>query len=127
LQLGQLHEGPLHYDGTWQTRPLLLLAAGTGLAPLLSVLFMDEERASRRVHTLYGRIVEQAPASAAARARLLGEASAERALTGAFRRHRLVDVTHDVRRASGGDERAGTKRKAPEGGQKSIAAFFKRS
>jgi hypothetical protein len=42
----------------------------------------------------------------------------------AFRRQRLVEATHDV---PGGDERAGTKRKAPDGGQKSIAAFFKRS
>jgi len=87
------------------------------LAPLLSVLFMDEERASRRVRTLDGRIVEQAPASAAARARLLGEASAERALAAAFRQQRLVEATHEV---------SGTKRKAPDGGQRSIAAFFKR-
>lgn len=47
LQLGQLHEGPLHYDGTWQARPLLLLAAGTGLAPLLSVL----REALRQAHS----------------------------------------------------------------------------
>jgi NAD(P)H-flavin reductase/ferredoxin len=38
LRLGQLHEGALHYEPGWQTRPLLLLAAGTGLAPLWAVL-----------------------------------------------------------------------------------------
>ena len=38
LRLGELHGGALHYDPQWQTRPLWLLAAGTGLAPLWSVL-----------------------------------------------------------------------------------------
>jgi CDP-4-dehydro-6-deoxyglucose reductase, E3 len=38
LRLGQLHTGALRYDPEWQMRPLLLLAAGTGLAPLWSVL-----------------------------------------------------------------------------------------
>ena len=36
--LGELHGGALHYDPEWQTRPLLLLAAGTGLAPLWGLL-----------------------------------------------------------------------------------------
>ena len=38
LLLGQLHEGGLRYEPDWQARPLLLLASGTGLAPLWAVL-----------------------------------------------------------------------------------------
>jgi len=38
LGLGELHGGGLHYDPDWQDRPLLLLAAGTGLAPLWGLL-----------------------------------------------------------------------------------------
>lgn len=38
LGLGQQFAGALHYDPQWQERPLTLLAAGTGLAPLWAVL-----------------------------------------------------------------------------------------
>lgn len=38
LRLGEVRGGALHYDPDWQTRPLWLLAAGTGLAPLWGVL-----------------------------------------------------------------------------------------
>lgn len=38
LQLGDLHGGALHYEPDWSERPLLLLAAGTGLAPLWGLL-----------------------------------------------------------------------------------------
>lgn len=38
LRLGELRGGALHYDADWQMRPLWLLAAGTGLAPLYGVL-----------------------------------------------------------------------------------------
>lgn len=38
LRLGELSGGALHYDPDWQERPLLLLAAGTGLGPLWGVL-----------------------------------------------------------------------------------------
>lgn len=38
LRLGALSGGALHYDADWRTRPLWLLAAGTGLAPLWAVL-----------------------------------------------------------------------------------------
>jgi NAD(P)H-flavin reductase/ferredoxin len=38
LQLGELRGGALHYDPEWQARPLWLLAAGTGLAPLWGIL-----------------------------------------------------------------------------------------
>lgn len=97
------------------------------LAPLLSVLFMEEERASRRVRTLDGGVVEQEPASAAARARLLGEASAERAILGAFRAQKLVEAPHEMRQAGAEPARAGAKRSAAgAGGQGSIRSFFKK-
>lgn len=38
LSLGELRGGALHYDPDWQNRALWLLAAGTGLGPLLGVL-----------------------------------------------------------------------------------------
>lgn len=38
LRLGELRGGALHYDRDWQARPLLLLAAGSGLAPLWGIL-----------------------------------------------------------------------------------------
>ncbi|MGA8132808.1 MAG: iron-sulfur-binding ferredoxin reductase [Pseudomonas gingeri] len=38
IRLGELRGGALHYDPDWHARPLWLLAAGTGLAPLWGVL-----------------------------------------------------------------------------------------
>lgn len=38
LRLGALHTGALHYESDWSERPLWLLAAGTGLAPLWGLL-----------------------------------------------------------------------------------------
>ncbi len=38
LRLGNLHGGALHYDPLWQGLPLLLMASGTGLAPLWAIL-----------------------------------------------------------------------------------------
>lgn len=38
VRLGELRGGALHYDPDWQQRPLWLMAAGTGLAPLYGVL-----------------------------------------------------------------------------------------
>jgi NAD(P)H-flavin reductase/ferredoxin len=38
IGLGELRGGALQYDADWQERPLLLLAAGTGLGPLWGVL-----------------------------------------------------------------------------------------
>lgn len=105
------------------------------LCPLLSVLYADDERASGRVRTLQGTIVEQEPESAAARARLLGEASAERAILAAFRSQKLMKPPREMRQAgaelarSGGKRklaRSGGKRKAESRGQSSIAFFFKR-
>lgn len=38
LRLGELRGGALQYDADWQSRPLWLLASGTGLGPLWGVL-----------------------------------------------------------------------------------------
>lgn len=38
VQVGEVRGGALHYDPEWQSRPLWLFAAGTGLAPLWGVL-----------------------------------------------------------------------------------------
>ncbi|SDH75761.1 NAD(P)H-flavin reductase [Pseudomonas flavescens] len=38
LRLGTSSGGALHYDPDWQARPLWLLGAGTGLAPLYAIL-----------------------------------------------------------------------------------------
>ncbi|WP_122613781.1 iron-sulfur-binding ferredoxin reductase [Pseudomonas viridiflava] len=38
LRLGELRGGALRYDPDWQDKPLLLLAAGTGLGPLWGIL-----------------------------------------------------------------------------------------
>lgn len=54
LRLGELRGGALHYDPDWQARPLWLLAAGTGLAPLYAVLRealrQDHQGAIRVIH-----------------------------------------------------------------------------
>lgn len=52
LRLGELRGAALHYDPDWQTRPLWLMAAGTGLAPLYGVLreaLRQEHQGSIRV------------------------------------------------------------------------------
>jgi len=54
LRLGELRGGALHYDPDWQSRPLWLLASGTGLAPLFGVLRealrQDHQGAIRVIH-----------------------------------------------------------------------------
>src|SRR5471032_2316158 len=54
LRLGELRGGALQYDPDWHSRPLLLMAAGTGLAPLWGVLRealrQEHEAAIRVVH-----------------------------------------------------------------------------
>ncbi|NMX91315.1 MULTISPECIES: iron-sulfur-binding ferredoxin reductase [unclassified Pseudomonas] len=54
LRLGQLRGGALHYDPDWQSRPLWLLASGTGLGPLWGVLRealrQDHQGAIRVIH-----------------------------------------------------------------------------
>nr|MBO2511674.1 hypothetical protein [Gammaproteobacteria bacterium] len=56
LRLGELRAGALHYDPDWQARPLWLLAAGTGLAPLWGVL----REALRQHHQGAIRVIHQA-------------------------------------------------------------------
>ncbi len=59
LRLGELRGGALHYDPDWQARPLWLLAAGTGLAPLYGVLRealrQDHQGAIRVIHLAHER------------------------------------------------------------------------
>ncbi|MDQ0742133.1 iron-sulfur-binding ferredoxin reductase [Pseudomonas sp. W4I3] len=54
LRLGELRGGALQYDPDWQSRPLWLLASGTGLGPLWGVLRealrQDHQGAIRLIH-----------------------------------------------------------------------------
>ncbi|MDY7531203.1 iron-sulfur-binding ferredoxin reductase [Pseudomonas sp. Bout1] len=54
LRLGELRGGALQYDPDWQSRPLWLLASGTGLGPLWGVLRealrQDHQGAIRVIH-----------------------------------------------------------------------------
>ncbi|MDN6858792.1 iron-sulfur-binding ferredoxin reductase [Pseudomonas sp. CAN2814] len=56
LRLGELRGGSLHYDPEWHERPLLLMASGTGLAPLWGVL----REALRQHHSGPIRVIHQA-------------------------------------------------------------------
>jgi NAD(P)H-flavin reductase/ferredoxin len=56
LRLGEVLGGPLHYDPAWASRPLWLLASGTGLAPLWAVL----REALRQGHAEAIRLVHMA-------------------------------------------------------------------
>ncbi|MDH1099961.1 iron-sulfur-binding ferredoxin reductase [Pseudomonas mosselii] len=66
LRLGELRGGALHYDPEWQARPLWLLAAGTGLAPLWGILrealrqgHQGEIRVLHVAHTAEGHYLAQ--------------------------------------------------------------------
>lgn len=48
LRLGELRGGALRYEPDWQERPLLLMAAGTGLAPLWGYFAKPCARNTRR-------------------------------------------------------------------------------
>ena len=48
LRLGELRGGALRYEPDWQERPLLLMAAGTGLAPLWGYFARPCARNTRR-------------------------------------------------------------------------------
>ncbi|MEE9102420.1 MULTISPECIES: iron-sulfur-binding ferredoxin reductase [Pseudomonas] len=56
VRLGELRGGALHYDPEWHDRPLLLMASGTGLAPLWGVL----REALRQHHAGPIRVIHQA-------------------------------------------------------------------
>ena len=56
LRLGELRGGALQYDPDWQSRPLWLLASGTGLGPLWGVL----REALRQDHQGAIRVIHQA-------------------------------------------------------------------
>ncbi len=57
LRLGELRGGALQYDPDWQSRPLWLLASGTGLGPLWGVLRealrQDHQGAIRVIHLVH--------------------------------------------------------------------------
>jgi NAD(P)H-flavin reductase/ferredoxin len=54
IRLGELRGGALHYDADWHSRPLWLMAAGTGLGPLFGILRealrQDHQGAIRVIH-----------------------------------------------------------------------------
>lgn len=56
VRLGELRGGALHYDPEWHERPLLLMASGTGMAPLWGVL----REALRLDHAGPVRVIHQA-------------------------------------------------------------------
>lgn len=67
LRLGELRGGALHYDPDWSDRPLWLLAAGTGLAPLWGILrealrqgHQGEIRVMHVAHTSAGHYLAEA-------------------------------------------------------------------
>lgn len=60
LRLGEFRGGALHYEMDWQDRPLWLLGAGTGLAPLWGIL----REARRQGHRGEIRVVHVAGCSA---------------------------------------------------------------
>ncbi|GAB6389111.1 iron-sulfur-binding ferredoxin reductase [Stutzerimonas marianensis] len=66
LRLGALHEGGLYYEPDWQSRPLLMLAAGTGLAPLWGLL----REALRQGHEAPIRLIHVASGESYLRAAL---------------------------------------------------------
>lgn len=74
LRIGEVGGGALHYDPDWSERPLLILASGTGLAPLWSVL----REALQQAHSGPIRLIHMArEVSAHYLAHELGELSAE--------------------------------------------------
>ena len=75
------------------------------LAPLLSVLFMKDEQATRMTRDLSGKIIQLAPRRVADQKKLLGETSAEAALKDAMRRCRLLTATVDAKRMRSDDGR----------------------
>ncbi|QNH76040.1 iron-sulfur-binding ferredoxin reductase [Pseudomonas protegens] len=98
LSLGELRGGALHYDPDWQQRPLWLLAAGTGLAPLFGILRealrQDHQGPIRLIHLAHDRsehyLAKPLAALAANRAQLSVELWQGAELTAALAQLRLV-------------------------------------
>lgn len=98
VRLGELRGGALHYDADWQTRPLWLLAAGTGLAPLYAVLRealrQDHRGAIRVIHLAHDRtehyLADALAALAASHAQLQIELLSAAELPAALAELRLV-------------------------------------
>ena len=98
LRLGQLRGGALHYDPDWQSRPLWLLASGTGLGPLWGVLRealrQDHQGAIRVIHLAHDThahyLAEPLAQLAARHENLTVELWAAAQLAGALAQLRLV-------------------------------------
>src|SRR5471032_705392 len=98
LRLGELRGGALQYDPDWHSRPLWLLAAGTGLAPLFGVLRealrQDHQGAIRVIHLAHDAdehyLVKPLQAMAEGRANLSVELWTPAMLPAALAQLRLV-------------------------------------
>ncbi|WP_314387882.1 iron-sulfur-binding ferredoxin reductase [Pseudomonas brenneri] len=98
LRLGELRGGALHYDPDWQSRPLWLLASGTGLAPLWGVLRealrQDHQGAIRVIHLAHDTsahyLAEPLAQLAASHENLIVELWTAAQLAGALAQLRLV-------------------------------------
>ncbi len=114
-------ERRVHLDPEFYTSALV-----KKLAPLLSVLFSDEERAAGRVTTAFNAVVDLPPASKSAQTRLLGEARAERALLAGVRRFKLYAPRAEIRQAPDPLPRPEKKRKTlkADEGQRTVDTFF---
>ena len=98
LRLGELRGGALHYDADWHTRPLWLMAAGTGLGPLFGVLRealrQDHQGTIRVIHLAHDAdehyLAKPLQAMAASRANLNIELWTPTELAAALAQLRLV-------------------------------------
>ncbi|MFP0193796.1 iron-sulfur-binding ferredoxin reductase [Pseudomonas sp. PHC1] len=98
IRLGELRGGALHYDPDWHDRPLLFLAAGTGLGPLFGVLreaLRQDQRGTIRIihlaHDAAGHyLAKPLQALAAQRENLSVELWTAAELPGALAQLRLV-------------------------------------
>ncbi|MBN0977536.1 iron-sulfur-binding ferredoxin reductase [Pseudomonas hygromyciniae] len=98
LRLGELRGGALHYDPDWQSRPLWLLASGTGLGPLWGVLRealrQDHQGAIRVIHLAHDThahyLAEPLAQLAARHENLIVELWTAAQLAGALAQLRLV-------------------------------------
>lgn len=98
LRLGELRGGALHYDPDWHERPLWLMAAGTGLGPLMGALRealrQDHQGVIRVIHVAHDAgehyLAEPLAALAASHSNLTVEAWTAAELPAALAGLRLV-------------------------------------